>query len=192
MRDNIASAKAVLVDLPAQIDDAKNAFGESRGVLSGITQQIKSLQAQISEIEKRPNSNIDAAFQRLRDEMVESLQLNKDGVVFIGELLDVRSTEAPWRGAIERALGGHRTTLLVPEDKFRMVMGWVNSRHTGLHVRVQVVSKTERNPEFLGDGFLRKLEWKEHPYRDWLKRHLARFDLHCVDSTEVLNDTGSG
>ncbi|MCQ3014359.1 AAA family ATPase [Pseudomonas tremae] len=189
VRDNIASAKAVLVDLPAQIDDAKNAFGESRGALSGITQQIKNLQAQISEIEKRPNSNIDAAFQRLRDEMVESLQLNKDGVVFIGELLDVRSTEARWRGAIERALGGHRTTLLVPEDKFRMVTGWVNSRHTGLHVRVQVVSNTERNPEFLGDGFLRKLEWKEHPYRDWLKRHLARFDLHCVDSTEVLNDT---
>ena len=189
VRDNVEHAKSVLVDLPSQIEDAKNAFGESRGVLSGITTEIKSLSAQITEIEKRPNSNIDAGYQRLRDEIVDSLQLNKDQIVFIGELLDVRNTELAWRGAIERALGGHRTTLLVPEEKYRMVTGWVNRKHTGLHVRIQVVSQSERNPEFLGDGFLRKLEWKEHPYRDWLKRHLARFDLHCVNSAEVLNDT---
>lgn len=172
VRDNVEHAKSVLVDLPSQIEDAKNAFGESRGVLSGITTEIKNLSAQITEIEKRPNSNIDAGYQRLRDEIVDSLQLDKDQIVFVGELLDVRNTELAWRGAIERALGGHRTTLLVPEEKYRMVTGWVNRKQTGLHVRIQVVSKSERNPEFLGDGFLRKLEWKEHPYRDWLESNM--------------------
>jgi uncharacterized protein YPO0396 len=189
VRANLDKAQQVLSDLPAQKYEAQNAFGEARGALRPILEQIKALEEQIQEIERRPNSNIDPAFQKLRDELVGSLQLDKAGVVFIGELLDVRENEARWRGAIERALGGLRTTLLVPESQYRLVTGWLNGRHTGLHVRVQVVNRMERSAEFLGDGFLRKLEWKEHPYRDWLKQHLARFDLHCVDSADVLNDT---
>lgn len=189
VRSNLDKAQQVLNDLPTKIYEAQNAFGEAKGSLSAILKQIRTLEEQIQEIERRPNSNIDPKFQKLRDELVDSLQLDKDGVVFIGELLDVRDHEARWRGAIERALGGLRTTLLVPESKYRLVTGWLNGRHTGLHVRVQVVNRIERSAEFLGDGFLRKLEWKEHPYRDWLKQHLARFDLHCVDSADALNDT---
>ena len=177
VRANLDKAQQVLNDLPAQIYEAQNAFGEAKGSLSAILKQIRTLEEQIQEIERRPNSNIDPKFQKLRDELVDSLHLDKNGVVFIGELLDVRDHEARWRGAIERALGGLRTTLLVPESKYRLVTGWLNGRHTGLHVRVQVVNRIERSAEFLGDGFLRKLEWKEHHYRDWLKQHLARFDL---------------
>lgn len=109
--------------------------------------------------------------------------------MFLGELIEVDPEQKSWHGAIERALGGLRTTLAVPESSFSMVTRWLNQRHTGLHVRVQVVRSVSGNASFKNDGFLRKLKWREHPYREWLKQHLSRHDLHCVANTEELDIT---
>jgi uncharacterized protein YPO0396 len=73
-----------------------------------------------------------------------------------------------------------------------MVTKWLNARHTGLHVRVQVVRESKVKapmPEFRPDGFLRKLVWRQHRYREWLKQHLQRFDLSCVADTATLDVT---
>lgn len=153
------------------------------------------IKGEILEIEARPDSNIDVRYQKLRDEMSESLDLPSEELVFIGELLDVKDDEKPWQGAIERALGGLKTTLLVPQKNYSMVTRWLNVRHTGLHVRAQVVSKirTDQEPtgftEFNERGYLRKLVWKDHAYRDWLKSHLHNFDLQCVSGTDELDAT---
>ncbi|MFV0510362.1 MAG: hypothetical protein ACK5M8_14100, partial [Shewanella algae] len=141
----------------------------------------------------RPDSNIDVRYQKLRDEMIESLGLPGEELVFIGELLDVKDDEKPWQGAIERALGGLKTTLLVPQKNYSMVTRWLNVRHTGLHVRAQVVSQVRTDQrstgftEFSERGYLRKLIWKDHVYRDWLKSHLHNFDLQCVSGTDELD-----
>jgi len=113
----------------------------------------------------------------------------KTSSCFVGELIDVKDEERAWQGAIERALGGLRLTLTVPEDRYRLVTGWLNSRYVGLHVRAQVVREAKVFPRFKEDGFLRKLEWRSHPYRDWLKHYLARFDLACVTNRETLDIT---
>ena len=101
---------------------------------------MSAINDEIREIEARPDSNIAVNYQQLRDAMRESLDLGDDELVFIGELLDVKDNEKSWQGAIERALGGLRTTLLVPHKSYSMVTRWLNVRHTGLHVRAQVVS----------------------------------------------------
>lgn len=189
VRQSQDKAISTIQSFPALREQAQNLLVESGSDYNHAEKRFKALKDEIKEIEARPDSNIDPRFQRLRDEMVESLGLDKAQVMFIGELLDVADEHRAWQGAIERALGGHRTTLLVPEARFGLATKWLNSRHTGLHVRVQVVRPLEQKAEFLGDGFLRKLAWREHVYRDWLKKHLARFDLHCVDSTEVLDQT---
>jgi len=158
---------------------------------SNIQSEKKTIIEEITEIKARPDSNIDSQFQRLRDELLESLNFASDHCMFIAELIDVEESQRHWQGAIERALGGLRTTLLVPENAFSMVTRWLNSRHTGVHVRVQVVREiNSKQPiKFKTDGFLKKLVWRPHPYRQWLKGHLASFDLHCVDSTEILDQT---
>jgi uncharacterized protein YPO0396 len=170
---------------------SQNRFGEIAGRLSEFQNRQTRLRDEISEMEARPDSNIDIKYQQLRDELVSSLGLEPEQCVFIGELVDVNEEQRNWQGAIERALGGLRTTLAVPEDCFSMVTRWLNTRHTGLHVRVQVVRDqySKQTAEFKNNGFLRKLVWREHPYRDWLKRHLARFDLQCVGSTDELDRT---
>ena len=185
-RQQAEQAKEQLAQEKAQAQDH---FAAEAAQLSNAQHEQKQLQEEIGAIEARPDSNIDAKFQILRDEMVEALGLARDQLMFIGELLDVREEERIWQGAIERALGGLRTTLAVPESDFPLVTRWLNQRHTGLHVRVQVVRALDQRADFKSDGFLRKLIWRDHPYRDWLKQHLARFDLHCVDSTEVLDRT---
>ncbi|MEO1830718.1 MAG: ATP-binding protein [Pseudomonas sp.] len=189
--ENQRQADSALQAIDQSREDSQNRFAEASGQLSQAQQQLRETVEQIREIEARPNSNIEPAYQRLRDELVAALELDAEQLVFIGELLDVKDEETAWQGAIERALGGLRTTLLVPAQGYSMVTRWLNARHTGLHVRVQVVRSAGLTapPSFWDDGFLRKLVWRQHPYRDWLKQHLSRHDLHCVDSTETLDAT---
>ncbi|MGH8550081.1 MAG: ATP-binding protein, partial [Methylococcales bacterium] len=168
---------------------AQDTFAEQAAGLANVQQQQRQLQEEIRTIEARPDSNIDSKFQQLRDEMVEALGLPRDQLMFFGELLDVKEEERVWQGAIERALGGLRTTLAVPESHYPLVTRWLNQRHTGLHVRAQVVGLVNKQAIFRAGGYLRKLIWREHAYRDWLKQHLANFDLDCVGTTEELDRT---
>jgi uncharacterized protein YPO0396 len=188
--DNQSAVAAQMALVEDDEHSAQDQFAEIGGQLSRCQNDKKVLQQQIDEIAARPDSNIDIRYQQLRDEMVSSLGLVQEKCVFIGELIDVNPDHHSWQGGIERALGGLRTTLAVPQDSYSMVTRWLNARHTGLHVRVQVVNEhNKKMPTFMNDGFLRKLQWREHPYREWVKSHLARFDLHCVDSTEQLDVT---
>ncbi len=168
---------------------AQDAFAEQAAKFANVQQQQRDLQEEIRTIEARPNSNIDSKFQQLRDEMAEALGLAREQLMFLAELLDVKDEERGWQGAIERALGGLRTTLAVPESEFPLVTRWLNQRHTGLHVRAQVVRASNGKSVFKTNGYLRKLVWREHPYCDWLKHHLAHFDLDCVGTTEELDRT---
>jgi len=182
-------AEQSAVHLEQDKKQAQDAFAEQAAKLANIQQQQRDLQEEIRAIEARPDSNIDSKFQQLRDEMAEALGLKHEQLLFFGELLDVKDEERGWQGAIERALGGLRTTLAVPESEFPLVTRWLNQRHTGLHVRAQVVRASTDKAVFKTHGYLRKLAWREHPYRDWLKQHLAHFDLDCVGSTEELDRT---
>ncbi|GKW38750.1 ATP-binding protein [Pectobacterium carotovorum] len=165
-------------------------FAEIRAELSKNEAAVKEIENDIREIEARPNSNIHKDYLKLRDQIVDSLNMAEDELVFIGELLDVKEEERSWQGAIERALGGLKLTLLVPQKSYSMVTRWLNVRHTGLHVRVQVVLGNQSNyMEFSERGFLRKLVWKEHSYRDWLKKHLSKYELQCVGGTDELDAT---
>ena len=188
-------ANKTLADGQAEnLEQLKNqglaSFAEIRAELSKNESAVKDIENDIREIEARPNSNIHKDYQKLRDQIVESLNLPADDLVFIGELLDVKEEERSWQGAIERALGGLKLTLLVPQKSYSMVTRWLNVRHTGLHVRVQVVLGNQSDyVAFSERGFLRKLVWKEHPYRDWLKKHLSKYDLQCVAGTDELDAT---
>ncbi len=198
---NKSTAAEKLAKIEDDTKQSQDYFGGIAAQFSEKQQNLTDIKGEIQEIEARPDSNIDVRYQKLRDEMINSLDLSSEQLVFIGELLDVKDDEKPWQGAIERALGGLKTTLLVPQKSYSMVTRWLNVRHTGLHVRVQVVSQSKSDQpfnsgkqapnftEFSERGFLRKLVWKEHPYRDWLKNHLSKFDLQCVFGTDELDAT---
>jgi uncharacterized protein YPO0396 len=188
-RTNLELANTSAREFGEQKKTAQDRFGTAAASFSDAQQRLVAMRSELHEVEKRPDSAIDPAFQRLRDEMAEALGFAAGKLMFLGELIDVKDAERGWQGAIERALGGLRLTLAVQEDRYRLVTGWLNQRHVGMNVRAQVVRETKLSPRFKEDGFLRKLEWRPHPYRDWLKQHLARFDLACVPDSETLNVT---
>jgi len=186
---NLEKQRTAITNIELEKEQAQNDFADAAARYSQTQQRQSELEKEVREIESRPNSNIDAPFQLLRDEMCAALQLDADQIIFIGELIDVKPEHREWQGAIERALGGLRTTMAVPEARYPLITRWLNQRHTGIHVRVQVVRKVSGTAEFKDDGYLRKLQWREHPYREWLKQHLQRFDLHCVSGTDALDRT---
>lgn len=152
----------------------------------------QALTDEIAALKNQPNSNIPPKFNQLKNNICQSLDIQSDELMFIGELIDLKDDEKHWQGAIERALGGLKTTLLVPNDRYSLITKWLNSQHTGLHVRVQVVSlnnKTSDHTDFKPDGFLHKLQWRTHPYRDWLKHFLNRHDLICAKNVAQLDST---
>lgn len=153
--------------------------------------ELNALNADLAELRKHSDSNISAPYQQFRDELCEVLDLDPQTLVYVAELIEVQKDEQAWQGAIERALGGRRQTLLVRDEDYRLITGYVNSRHNrGLHVRIQVVGReSERQSKFGNRGFLVKLNFRDHQFSSWLRQYLNRFDLICASSVEELNDT---
>ena len=108
---------------------------------------------------------------------------------FVAEMVQVKPEEQEWRGAIERALGGHRLRILVPSDRSKPALRWINARDNHLHVRVLEVDLDRKVRETLPDGYVRKLKLKPHPFKKAVEALIAQIDRHCVESPDALLTT---
>lgn len=175
-------------------DELENELLEEKAKITSEAKNIRTCLDEIDEqlrmLKDKPDSNVDYRYQHIRDEIADDLDLDPSELVYAAELMDVKESEQRWQGAIERALGGIRITLLVSQQFYRAITTWVNQRHTGLHMRIQVVEpNSSYNVVFGNRGFLQKLKWKKHPFTNWLQNNLLKQDLACVNSVEELNDT---
>tara|TARA_R110000850_G_scaffold222600_1_gene348468 strand:- start:3175 stop:6498 length:3324 start_codon:yes stop_codon:yes gene_type:complete len=159
---------------------------------SKFEEAIAELKDEVGRIKARPKSNIDGHFQEFRSELASALNLDEENLPFVAELVEVTKEENAWRGAIERAIGGHRLRLLVPPAAMKTALDWVNLRDNRLHVRLLEAEVPQSKSQFMEDGFTRKLNFKEHPHREALKKLLAGIDRHCVESPEALRETSHG
>jgi uncharacterized protein YPO0396 len=155
-------------------------------------QVLTDLKEELQQIRARPGSNIPGAYQLFRSELADRLSLQEPALPFVAELVEVRAEESRWRGAIERAIGGHRMRVMVPPESIDEALEWVNHRDNRLHVRLIEVETAGTVRDFFVDGFTRKLKFKQHPYEIAVKRLLAGIDRHCVLSPEALRETPHG
>ncbi len=185
--------KAATLRAPLELEkrQAEDDAFQIGSAVAGHQVELSRLQAEKREIEASPGSNIEGAFQVFRAALAAHLGVNPSDLPYVAELVQVKESAAAWRGAIERALGGHRLRLLVPREHTRDALRWVNARHNQLHVRILEADTNAPAgvAAFLSDGFTRKLDFKPHPLRESLKALLASLDLHCVDSTDDLHRT---
>lgn len=150
----------------------------------------ESLLKEYGEAKALPESNLPSAYPRFRAELAKALGLDVGDLPFVAELIQVKDAEHPWRGAIERALGGNRFRILVPPEQLRQAVRWVNEQtEHRLHIRLYEATSPSEPARFMEDGFTRKLNFKDHPLREALKHFLARHDLHCVESPDLLTAT---
>jgi uncharacterized protein YPO0396 len=164
---------------------------------AGATEQQRQaeqvvLQRELREIKARPGSNLPFQDQQFRAALADRLALAEDQLPYVAELVEVRPEESVWRGAIERAIGGHRLRLLVPEQFMQRALAWVNDRDNRLHVRLQEARQAATSVQWFEDSYVHKLNFKRHPCAEALKSLLSGLDRHCVDSPEVLRSTPFG
>jgi uncharacterized protein YPO0396 len=150
--------------------------------------ELADLLREVRALEAKPDSLIPSAYQTMRAELCRALEVSSEQMPFVGELIAVAEPEASWRGAIERVLGFRRLRLLVEPDLGRRVTSLVNERHMGRRVGIEFASPKAGMTVFKQHSFLRKLEWKDHAFRDWLRRYLSDATLDCVDSVEEMRD----
>jgi len=178
-----------LREVQQALDAAKQAAFEQCSQCYRMEHECTELHKELAEAKARPGSNIPGRFQQFRSLLAEALALGEDDLPFVAELVQVKADEQAWRGAIERAMGSHRLRILVPPEASHQALDWINSRHNALHVRLLEVKPPASQPRFFEDGFTRKLDYKDHPYREAVKELLAGLDRHCVGSPERLRET---
>lgn len=160
--------------------------------LEQMRQDLDRIKEEKEKIEARPGSNMPMDFQIFRTALARELDLSEDLLPFVAEMVEVKAEEALWRGAVERAIGGHRLRILVPLEFKLRALEWIKNRNNRLHIRVLSDSIPQKPSRFFEDGFTRKLEFKKHPQRELLKHFLAGRDRHCVETAQELARTTFG
>ena len=93
--------------------DARQARDAEAATLRLSELELQSLRAQ--------TSNLPSTLVGIRDRMAAALRLPESRLPFLGQLLDVRPDAAAWHGAIERALGGDSSCLVVLSEDLPQV-----------------------------------------------------------------------
>lgn len=148
---------------------------------SGLDRELTSLRGRAS--------NIPAAVLELRGQICDDLSLDESALAFAGELLQVRSEQMAWEGALERVLRGLGLSLLVPETAYASVAKYVDRTHLGsrlVYFRVRDEEYREAPRPTDRRQLFHKVEIKpDLRFRNWLEQELIRhFDYTCCDTVE--------
>ena len=152
-----------------------------------VEERFAFLMQEIRAMEKR-TSNMPSHLLEIRERMSRELRIPEEDLPFVGELLQVRAKEFQWAGAVERVLGGFATSLLVEEQHYREVAGWVNGTHLGHRlVYLRMSARTAQGPvaQPAANSLIRKLEVAAK-HKDWISEELRRFDYACVMTADEL------
>ncbi|MEI7811450.1 MAG: SbcC/MukB-like Walker B domain-containing protein [Ignavibacteria bacterium] len=143
-------------------------------------EELESLTKRKTQI---PESNL-----RIRELIIQSLNLSEKDVPFAGELIRVRQSESAWEGAAERLLRSYGLSILVPDKLYQKISSFINSTNIrGRLVYFRVIEDNSRTSFSLsGNSLLNKLEIKRDTiFHNFLHRQLyERFNYECCENME--------
>lgn len=154
---------------------------------SEFTQAVREVQAL-----KRQPSNIPANMLELRRNIAEAIGVSEGALPFVGELVEVKSDESAWQGAIERVLHGFALSLLVDERHYSALANHINGTNLGQRLVYYRTGRAESaHAKPIGtNSLVLKLNVKDGNHTDWLQAELRqRFDYACVDSIQTLRSS---
>lgn len=173
-------------DLDSAIVDAIGRERECQRKCDILTEEIVSLEHRTNNL---PHEQV-----AVRAELCAALGLTPEDLPYAGELLEVYDENAQWRGAAERVLRGFALSLLVPQQHYDAVTGWVNGRRltvagrggktTGAKLVYERVPQHRVRLQSTGeDGLLLAdcIDVREGPFYDYLRNELTkRADFRCA------------
>jgi uncharacterized protein YPO0396 len=181
MRQRLPDIDTELRRLQAERDTWKQQEGK-------IAAECQELQAEIASLQQR-KSRIPSEDLRIRAELARALDLDQEEMPFVGELLKVRDSEKAWEGAIERLLRGYGRQLLVKEQHYRQVAGYVDGANLRGRLVYHRISERRAPPSMAGldsNALIFKLEIKPgSQLHDWLKGDLIEhWDYACCETLD--------
>lgn len=188
--DSIAAISDMRDAVEGEVVSRRNKWADARSEREQIEREKLQVEVELEAAKLRKDSNVPYPNARARVRLCEALELDVADLPYAAELIDVRESEHIWKPAIEREMGGIGLTLLVNDDLIKPVTKWINQTKQGVNLFWRHVTDAPVQPQaFDPKGMLFKLEWKEHPYRNWLRTFLARRDLTCVETEEAMRST---
>jgi uncharacterized protein YPO0396 len=158
-------------------------------ILNDRQKSRQELNDELTSLRQR-KSQIPSESLRLRNQIIQSLNLKEIDLPFIGELLQVHPEEKRWEAAIERLLHSFGLDVLVPERYFHHVSRYVNDHHLkGRFVYHKVTNQIEQKINFYPNSVPSKLEIKSDNqlFYSWLVQRLnSKFSYVCCESQEDL------
>lgn len=162
--------------------------------IGSLTQQLAEDRGELEALLKRKN-NMPESLVALRDRMCGDLRLAPSDLPYAAELVAVAPEERGWEASIEQVLHGFARSLLVPEDVYPRVSGYVertrlqDDRGQGqrlVYLKVGRIADSLRSLRSHGGGLVDKLRYREdHPLTAWVRAELAtRFDYQACDTIE--------
>ncbi|MGW3959068.1 ATP-binding protein [Amycolatopsis sp. NPDC005003] len=188
---------------PAQFTARQRTVAEKQGSLdqeqadlqnqlTDLTVERREVDAEAAELNtellslRERRSNIPKRSLDVRDALCAALRVDPAELPFAGELIQVRPDCAAWEGAAERLLHGFGLSMLVANEHYDAVSGWIDERHLGVKLVYYRVPErlSQTPPSSLSErSLVTKLEIKDSPFSAWLDRELAyRGDYECVDT----------
>ncbi|HOC53992.1 MAG TPA: SbcC/MukB-like Walker B domain-containing protein [Verrucomicrobiota bacterium] len=160
--------------------------------------QEKSRLAQEAENIRKRGVLIPLALVELRERISEITEVSTDEIPFAGELIEVKDQYREWTGAIERLLHNFGISLLVPENRYKLVAQYINQTHLGLRLVFQRVPAlpAQMRQDFLQDSrrVPARLDFREeHPLAQWVKGEVSRRFAHtCCGDIQSLQAVDFG
>ena len=185
--DNQKAAAASLEDLAAREAEMQNGRADADYQLRIQREQHAETEAELQSLRQR-RSSIPRQMLDLRARLCSSLGLGEETLPFSGELIQVRTEERDWEGAIERLLHSFGLSLLVPDVQYARVADWVNQNHLSgrlVYYRVRRQEPIDRMAARRAE-LLSKVELKaDSPFYGWLELQFGtRFAHACCDTVE--------
>ena len=188
----LANRRAIVAEhdaIDGQRAEFQNIHTEKSVLFSGLKKQHDEIESEINSLRNRM-SNIPARIIDIRENLCHALHLDQGDLPFVGELVEIRQEERAWEGAAERLLHNYALSVLVPDEHYSSVAGWVERTHLGdrlVYYRVRdrrAASLSRLHPQSL----VHKLAIRpDSAFYAWIEADLAqRFDYACCETFETF------
>jgi uncharacterized protein YPO0396 len=182
----VETAQRSLADVGAR-KTAQNRFAEAMTEKAEAERELAGSRAERAAVKTR-RGNIPTELHAARAALAAAAGLTPDDLPFVGELIEVRTEFEPWREALNLALGGFATRMLIDIGRLNAFREAINAVPTARRVQFEGVRTGQRDEVGLdGKTLPGRLDYRPSPFTAWLKSELARrFDFVCVETPRLL------
>ena len=138
--------------------------------LSSLQKEFDGLQERLVALQKR-KTRVPLAQLKIREAIINKLDLSENALPFAAELLKINEEEKDWMNPIEHALRPLAMTLLVKEEYFQEVLGYIHKGKLGDQIAFQEVKEIPADaPPVHKHSILQKVAVKQNSeFTSWLQ-----------------------